>query len=636
MTETVRRKHKRPRPQSSCAICHRRKVRCDKKLPCGPCQKHGCADECRFDGIPAQIEEEPSLDIHGSGEIDGRRGEQHENSITPSNETTSQSILTPESLTLPSPRQKPAEEYAHRNSFSTTRFETHDWPSNGPWRGRTHTSGVLQHLDPIMRYLGSDWTSGSQLHDDGTILSRSQELNKSADSLKSVGDDLSNNVYDEMAHIATSCDLMLRYFQTWDTVFPLVDQVPFGIDYNNMLANPRSVPVCFVLNVLVMQALANATYPANEAPIAKETVRRWLDLASAIPVSAMAFGEIHVHSVQMFALINLADQVLSLDSTGGYIKSGVVVRSAMIRGLHLSDGVRLSSPESGIDEQKLWHSVVEIDQHACLAAGMPPSVPSLPADEMSVDGSSSHDLHHSLDQTSLQTLLVSTLPIRHKILVALNGERRLRFEQVVELSGELTRAFAPVSTREDVPEAQKTFQYKYISFVYARFLAALHRPFATMSDPAFYLSRSLAVRLSKRYLRDLSVAYRRQGPVDHFDALLPSNGIIFRSEALQALLVCCHEVIREDNAMQMALSSPDEGRTSVKEAIKDIFGILEERVQLHELPERFFLAPAMVYAHCIATARTRPESEEYRRAMAEAGREALRIVNPCAGTACTT
>ncbi|EME80363.1 uncharacterized protein MYCFIDRAFT_78104 [Pseudocercospora fijiensis CIRAD86] len=484
-----------------------------------------------------------------------------------------------------------------------------------------------------MSYLGSDWTSGSQLHDDGTILSRTRELNKSADTFKSVGDTLSSNVYDEMARVTTSCDLMVRYFDTWDAVFPLVDQIEFGRDYNVMLANPRSVPVCFVLKVLVMQALANATYPANEAPISKETVRRWLDLASAIPVSAMAFGEIHVHSVQMFTLINLADQVLSLDSTSGYIKSGVVVRSAMIRGLHLSDGVRLSSPESGIDEQKLWHSIVEVDQHACLAAGMPPSVPNSLADQTSIDASSSQYFGQELDQTSLQTLLASTLPIRQRILTVLNGERKLHFEQVVELSGVLTRAFAPVSTREDVPQAQKTFQYKYISFVYARFLAALHRPFATMSDPAFYLSRSLAVRLSKRCLRELSRAYKRRGNVDHFDALLPGNGIMFRSEALQALLVCCHEMIREDNAMQMALSPPDEGRTSVMEAIKDFFGIAEARVQLHELPERFFLAPAMVYAHTLATARSRPDSEDYRRAMAEAGREALRIVDY---RACTT
>ncbi|KXT01105.1 hypothetical protein AC578_10903, partial [Pseudocercospora eumusae] len=56
-----------------------------------------------------------------------------------------------------------AEEYAH-NSPATTRFETHDWPSNGPWRGRS--DAYIWRLGTIMSYLGSDWTSDSQRHDD--------------------------------------------------------------------------------------------------------------------------------------------------------------------------------------------------------------------------------------------------------------------------------------------------------------------------------------------------------------------------------------------------------------------------------------------------------------------------------------
>ena len=42
----VRRRNRQP---LSCATCRKRKVRCDRTIPCGPCKRHGMADSCCFE-----------------------------------------------------------------------------------------------------------------------------------------------------------------------------------------------------------------------------------------------------------------------------------------------------------------------------------------------------------------------------------------------------------------------------------------------------------------------------------------------------------------------------------------------------------------------------------------------------------
>ncbi|KAL3958152.1 hypothetical protein ACCO45_006314 [Purpureocillium lilacinum] len=43
---------KRNRQTLSCIACRRRKTKCDRRLPCGACERRGVAVECRFSGAP--------------------------------------------------------------------------------------------------------------------------------------------------------------------------------------------------------------------------------------------------------------------------------------------------------------------------------------------------------------------------------------------------------------------------------------------------------------------------------------------------------------------------------------------------------------------------------------------------------
>ncbi|KAI5358508.1 hypothetical protein Slin15195_G109560 [Septoria linicola] len=601
----VRRQHKRPRPQSSCA-----------------CQKHGCAYQCRYDGL------QPSSSTATTFTSSDSRGEQLTDETAVRN--VEEAIQAAPSGSLRERAEASRLEIlaliqaGKLNARTKSKYATHDWihtSQGGPLRGRTHTTGILKHFDPLMIYVGRTSLSGHSIEDDGKDMRRKHRQTNFQDHTIS-------SLYADIGPLNTSMELILRYFETWHTVFPLVDRTTFDQAYGDMLADPTNTSVCFVIGTLLMMALANATYPPEEARLPDDKVLRWLDAASGLLLPIVESGEIHGKAVRGAALLSLAELVLSFDSTAGYIKSGAVVRMTMTLSLHRSERHEESACRALVHQLSLWNTIVELDQHACLAAGMPPSAPepALPDDD-GTEATNEGDLVRLLDQTNLHALLERSLPIRHRILTVLNGATHLMFEQVVELSTALTKAFAPVSTRQDIPRALKTFQYEYVFFVYRRYMSALHRLFANMDgEPATYISRGMAVRLARRHMRTVCSVWQASNDVGYFAPLLASNGMMFRSETCHAIFTIAHELYREAEEIQTVLLSVEDGRSGLIETFKAFFGFLEAKVAKHEVPEKAFLIPAMVYAHNRISATHPVNSGEYCRAMAEAGAEAAKFI----------
>lgn len=415
------------------------------------------------------------------------------------------------------------------------------------------------------------------------------------------------SVYDQLPPPETCHELVARYFETFDTVYPIMNRNIFGPYYNLLHSDPKDVPICFVIKVLIVMAIANATYPPDEAPISPCSIAKWMDLASSLPPSALEAGDIMLHTAHMFAQLSLAEQLLKLDATAAYIHSGTYVRTAMALDLH--------RVEVASEKRRLWEAILDLDLHASLAAGVAPSSP-LPASPV-IEASTSFD--------DLADVLPRSLHVRHKIGTLLNSEKHLQFEQVIELSSELSKAMAPVSTSNDVPENKKTFLYRYLSFTYGRFLAALHRPFFMLNDPALYLSRDMTIRLAKQYMKEIIAVYNKPAGSDPFANLLIGRGVMFRNEHRQAHMALCYELLRSDDSGELDvhafLSSPEEGKGSVKRVFGEFFGIAESRVKKMEIPESSFLIPAMVYAHMCAVGRFPRDSAEYAEAMAHAALE---------------
>ncbi|KAK4499944.1 hypothetical protein PRZ48_008130 [Zasmidium cellare] len=623
MTESAaRRKHKRPRPQTSCAVCHRRKVKCNNELPCGPCIRHGCQDECRFDGIPARNGRNKSAELQTS--VDSTTASESDQQVSFGHQVEPHDAeQLPFTLQQPTPPQSSERERSlqllEEASHSTqaqrphSRLPTHDWiPQQGPVRGRTHTTWLLRKFDPLLVYLGRETLGDNPIVEDNTWMNRNREQEPLPQAHQFAG-----SVYDKLPPPETCHELVARFFDTFDTVYSVINRNIFAPYYNILFSNPKEVPICFVIKVLVMMAIANATYPPDEAPVPKQSIEEWMDLASSIPPSALEAGDFMLHTAHIFTTLSLAEQLLKLDVTAAYVRSGTYVRAAMVLDLH--------RVEAACEKRRVWEAIMDLDLHASLAAGVIPASPLPPAPDIQ----SFTGLYSSDNMEDLSDVLPRSLHVRHKIVTLLNSEKHLQFEQVVELSSELTKAMAPVSTSDGVPDNRKTFLYRYLSFTYGRWLAALHRPFFMMNDPAFYLSRTMTTRLSKQYMKEIIAVYSKKAGPDPFANLLIGHGIMFRNEHRQAHMALCYELLRSDDNgdldVHAFLSSPEEGPGSVKRVFGEFFGIVEPRVKKKEMPESSFLIQAMVYAHMCAVGRFPRGSEGYAEAMAHAAVEAKAI-----------
>ncbi|KAF2168930.1 hypothetical protein M409DRAFT_52917 [Zasmidium cellare ATCC 36951] len=629
MTESVaRRKHKRPRPQTSCAVCHRRKVKCNNELPCGPCIRHGCQDECRFDGIPARNGQNGSAGLQSSAI--STTPSDSDQQVSPGQQLDENDVeRLPFNTQQPAPPQSTERDRSlqllDETSHSTqtqpfhSRLPTHDWiPQQGPVRGRTHTLWLLRTFDPLLVYMGRDRLGENPINEDNTWMNRNREQEPLPQAHQFAG-----SVYDKLPPSETCHELVARYFDTFDTVYSIINRNIFAPYYNILFSDPKGVPICFVIKVLVMMAIANTTYPPDEAPVSKSSIAEWMDLASSVPPSALEAGDFMLHTAHIFTTLSLAEQLLKLDATAAYIRSATYVRTAMVLDLH--------RVEVASEKRRVWEAIMDLDLHASLAAGVMPASP-LPA-APNLQPSTVTCMYSNDNSEDLSDVLPRSLHVRHKIVTLLNSEKHLQFEQIVELSSELTKAMAPVSTSDNVPQHRKTFLYRYLSFTYGRFLAALHRPFFLLSDPAFYLSRTMITRLATQYMKEIIAVYNKKAGSDPFAHLLIGHGIMFRNEHRQAQMAICYEMLRSgddtgDLDVHAFLNSPSEGKSAVKNVFGQLLGIAEPRVKKKEIPESSFLIPAMVYAHICAVARFPRDSEGYAEAMAHAAVEAEAFCPP--------
>lgn len=455
---------------------------------------------------------------------------------------------------------------------------------------------------------------------------------------------ISVRLSDELPAAALVRTLVARYFETLHTIFPVLDQGAFTSGLNSILESPHNVPVHLLVQVMLVLALANGTYPPNQAPIPQQKAFVWTDLASSVPTTALELNECSLDTLRVAALLNTAKQVLKFNESADYVYSGAGVRLAMMLGLNRAGGVKP-------DERQLWETTRELDLHACLACGAAPTLPpGTPLDPtpppprepsptgqqqvaVPADGRASVNREEeALSNEALLNILRRSLNTRIRITVLLNTEERLRSEDVMRLSHELAQAMRPVSDAEDDDDSgahhRWSFAHRYVAFVYHKFLVALHRPFAALRDPAFYLSRDISRHRARAHYRDVVAAFAAADAgglsspsSDPFAALLAGNGTLFRVEAVQSALWLSFELYRADGYdayMPSRSGSLGRDRAAVRELLGRGVVFAERALRTHERAGLAFLVPSLVLRHAAVLRTCAPGSQEYHRAMQDA------------------
>lgn len=166
-----------------------------------------------------------------------------------------------------------------------------------------------------------------------------------------------------------------------------------------------------------------------------------------------------------------------------------------------------------------------------------------------------------------------------------------------------------------------------VSPLYIKFFLALHRPFATFSDPSFYVSRNLARVYARQHYRDVCAAFRDIADADPFATLIAGNGTLFRIEAIQSVMWLAYELYCSDhhnngNTYDLG-DSTDWNRVSIREMLTEVVVFTGKAFRTRELAGLAYLVPTLVLQHLTVLESCILSSWEYSCAIPNTGQALL-------------
>ncbi|KDN70958.1 hypothetical protein CSUB01_12101 [Colletotrichum sublineola] len=407
-----------------------------------------------------------------------------------------------------------------------------------------------------------------------------------------------------------------RYFHTFGAVFLFLDQPTLRAQAQAFWEQPERAPLSECIQLLLVIALGNATIGPDSDRLPHSRILRWWHLVLTWQNVALRSSPDDLHTIQTGCLIDLMRQAYSLDIKSSWPASGLLVRNAMMAGLHRDPALMVQphAKEQQRQRQELWYTVLELDLQHSMDKAMQPAVG---LDEWDTPlpnelGSSDDTDEGASKAPSPRHVLISTVAVRTRITRFLNNLRcSTDYAEASELHGELDALADTLLRSSSTGDTQCNlgFAHGLSTVLCQRSLLALHIPFAVLRTPSYAYSYNVCLSTA------LSMLERIDPPLNpnqhqHHDGmvvLMRTSGSIFRTVALQAMLYLC---------LQMEASLKDDQPWTLAAELRDRFvavaeryvAIAERRLTTQDFVGKAFIVPAMVLAHAkLASSGMSPE-----------------------------
>ncbi|KAJ3940532.1 uncharacterized protein N0V96_009536 [Colletotrichum fioriniae] len=258
------------------------------------------------------------------------------------------------------------------------------------------------------------------------------------------------SMFEEFPPRLTTDFLIRQYFDTFGSVFALLQKPIFQDQVLRFWEKPESVPISDCIQILLVIAIGNGTLDTSSGRLPDTKIEGWWHLILAWQGVALRSNPCDVSTLQACCLIDIMRQVYSLDSTATWSSSGMLARNAMVAGLHRDPSItgdRLTKDELEI-QQNLWYTILELDLQSSMNEGIlttigpddwDMSLPAPPKPNGIGEGS-------FLGASSPVGYLISTLRTRMRIANFLNDIRcSMKYEEASKLQ-ETFEAVAPSIT----------------------------------------------------------------------------------------------------------------------------------------------------------------------------------------------
>ncbi|KAI1125740.1 fungal-specific transcription factor domain-containing protein [Nemania abortiva] len=538
---------KRPRPVKSCLECRRRKLKCDRLLPCTQCQKS--QRSCRYvaDGDAGSVSDASDIDISartpkrscgpGEGSIrETQAGAELLEDYGLRIERLERMLLEKNSpFTEASSGSRPQRPVA---SALTMRGLTVKGGSRTRFFGPSSARVLVNLFDEAKEFMFGRGDSSDILQQFLLIykIQKSvQEEHRKATSPIAVFVDSMTPIQKRMADvlpIKSACDNLVQFYMNRSETLYRVLHIPSFMSQYNQYWEGNQQPDCFLPQLLSILCIGYRFFWAGKGqfqndregihmPTACALVRTWLD-------SLRGKQLVEFSSLQTEVLALMAQRVLNSQNHETWQHLGLLVRMAMTMGLHRdpSEFSREILPFWAEQRRKLWATILELDIHMSMQCNLPSCIregdftcrpPSnLNDDELypnMIELPPSKPIE--VDTNSrIQVFAANTLKTRFKVVDLVNRIDALQdYQQILDIGNELEQALEDI--RYVVPQKHLNdpngAMHQWLTRVILdmncrRPLLALYRPFALSSADApqqimtGYL-KSCMIMLS--YLEDL-------------------------------------------------------------------------------------------------------------------------------------
>ncbi|GIK06779.1 hypothetical protein Aspvir_002431 [Aspergillus viridinutans] len=489
---------RRRRPPLACTVCRRRKLKCDRALPCSQCIKSKTPDQCIYVGPQAgalssvrRAEDQDttvndrartttdrahrSSPVHSGVYVFDSKHRPFPTRVTKPKSRSDElqelrnrvltlenalvkasSIQTPETLGTVSsivsesgPRTTGDECYLSEDIRSLPWASFRGKKSNTRYCGRSHSILALSFFRDVGDFLRQRKSKHKKDSEFGSLKQFRKEmwLKQRREQQQRVRQEQASSFMDLLPPRRVADELVQLYLSNFETTYRILHIPTFLKQYEDYWTAPQNPDIVFLAKLLLLMAASSCFYSPTTQINGKDslasTAIHWIEAVQTWSATSFATRNTNFDMLQVHCLSLIARQANAFDGDTIWISSGSLIRSAMTMGLH-------RNPLRFQKLSRFWAEMRRRLLQSSMDGGMPPTID---LEEYDCDPPSNYDdadLIESMTEdpppkdpgilarSSLQVLLSRTLPVRVHIAKLVNRLRfTISYDEALRLSEEL-------------------------------------------------------------------------------------------------------------------------------------------------------------------------------------------------------
>ncbi|KAH8700482.1 fungal-specific transcription factor domain-containing protein [Talaromyces proteolyticus] len=496
MTDPSKPVRKRRRPAFSCTECRRRKVRCDRAVPCLQCTAYNNASGCTYE------EGHRSLPVRAASST--LRSRQQEDRTQSSPNAPRHPDVSPRTSTPAAPGGR------LQGTISKTRVFGY-----GHWMTASSMGEEFSIFEPIGEYYKNVFQHADHSPTDEVtkIVVECKQLARDIKKQRPSRRRLAVDIHLSFLDRQVMDELVALYFNTFESCHRIVYRPSFMAEYKNYVDSQGSSENPFLLQLALVITVAGALH--GDSNVRGEIAAKaptWIHISQTWLSAPLEKDRLTLKCIQVQCLLLLCRQIYHVGADLVWISVGSLMRMAMHMGLHQDPNKlgEMSVLEKEI-RRRLWYTILEMNVQAALDSGGPPMIldgdyntqpPSNISDEDLEHVVREEELSNNPSRMSLQSLLAKSLPLRLRVTRIINSlQEEPSYNQILNISNELASACREVTTVLDQAASTSNshptakFAQSYCNHLLRRFPLCLHFRYAikAKSDPLFSHSQKVGL-----------------------------------------------------------------------------------------------------------------------------------------------